>query len=85
MNLYKMYFQAMEDVRNVLKRWPCLSAIATDCELSKAAVEQWIKRKVIPANRASTLVRSARKHGIKGITLAFLSKYHKRPSKKAQD
>lgn len=74
-----MYVQAMEDVRNVLKRWPDLKTIATDCELSKEAVEQWVKREVIPAIHATTLVKSARKHGIKGITLAFLSKFHKAP------
>jgi hypothetical protein len=78
--MYKMYFQAMEDVRNVLKLWPNLLSIANDCRVSKGAVEQWIKRNAIPAKHSMSLVNSSKRLGIDGISLEFLSRFHKAPN-----
>jgi hypothetical protein len=69
----------MSEVRNVLTAWPDLKAVADECRVSKGAVEQWIKRGVIPPRHLLTLAKSAKRNGYKHINVEYLATFSQPP------
>lgn len=63
----------MEDVHSVLKLWPDFDAVAADCDVSKDAVWQWVKRGHIPPRQNPKLIESAKGRGIEGISFESLA------------
>lgn len=63
-----------ENIENIINLWPSISSLAEDIEgVSEHGVYKWRKRRNIPAKYWKSVVASARKHKISGITFKRLA------------
>jgi hypothetical protein len=62
----------MTSVKDLLELWPSTARLARDTGIDAAAIRMWKHRGKIPAEHFASLVQSARRFGISGITYEAL-------------
>lgn len=58
---------------DIIALWPSTNALAEDLSAEGDAVRKWKARRSIPAEYWTAVVRSAKRRGIRGVTLKRLA------------
>ncbi len=64
----------VDDFAGLIALWPTIKDLARDLAVPYPTVNAWVQRNSIPSSRWASMIASAKRFGIKGVTLELMAK-----------